>query len=278
MAGWIKLHRKILKSDMYEALTSKQRDVLITLLLMANHEKKKWEWGGSVFECEAGQFVTSLDSIRNRCARDVSVQNIKTALLKLETWQFLTNESTKTGRLITIVNWQTYQADDYKINKDSNQQLTDDQPTANRQLTPNKNDKNDKELKKKNNTGSSFEPLNFRPDFISEENWDDIIEHRKSVKATNTKRAYSSLVKQMKLAIEQGLTVEQCVDEMTNRSWTGFKVEWMKTTSTWRDMKATTVNQANILARDQMAKMLNDEADYEAGIQPGCKDVDFVRH
>jgi len=37
--GWIKLHRKILNSDMYRSLNSKQRDVMITLLLMATTKR-----------------------------------------------------------------------------------------------------------------------------------------------------------------------------------------------------------------------------------------------
>lgn len=143
MDGWIKLHRKILQSEMYKSLNSKQRDVLTVILLMANHKESKWEYKGEIYSVKPGQFVTSLDGIKANCAKDVSIQNIRTALLKLEKWGFLTNESTKTGRLITIVNWRLYQASD-----DENQQS--DQQTANKQLTPNKNDKNDKKNKGNN--------------------------------------------------------------------------------------------------------------------------------
>ena len=122
MSGWIKLHRKLLKSDMYESLNSAQRDVMVQLLLMANHEEKKWEWNGQVFECHPGQFVTSLESIKKRCAKNVSLKNIRTALLKLEKWEFLANESAKTGRLITIVNWDRYQSDEKENGKENGSQ------------------------------------------------------------------------------------------------------------------------------------------------------------
>lgn len=150
MDGWIKLHRKILDSDMYRSLNSKQRDVLITLLLMANHKENQWEYKGEIYTAEAGQTVTSLDSIERNCAKDVTTQNIRTALKKLETWGFLTNKSTKTGRLITIVNWRVYQSEEEETNKDINNELTKDQQRGNKELTPNKNvknDKNDKEEK-----------------------------------------------------------------------------------------------------------------------------------
>ena len=144
MGGWIKLYRKTLQSDMYKSLNSKQRDVMMTLLLMVNHEEKEWEWNGEIFKAEPGQVVTSISKIKENCASDVSLQSVRTALLKLEKWGFLTNESTKTGRLITIVNWDVYQNTDEQTNKDSNKELTKHQQRTNKELTTNKNDKNEK--------------------------------------------------------------------------------------------------------------------------------------
>lgn len=115
---------------------------------MANHEGKEWEWQGEKYRCEAGQFITSLDNIKYKCGKDVKIQNIRTALKKFEKYEFLTNESTKTGRLITIVNWRVYQDTENKTNKATNKELTKHQQRANKELTPNKNDKNDKNDKK----------------------------------------------------------------------------------------------------------------------------------
>lgn len=146
MEGWIKLHRKILNSDMYRSLNSKQRDVMITLLLMANHKTKRWEHDGKIYEAKPGQMVTSLKSIQENCASDVSIQNIRTALDKLKSWGFLTWESTNKNRLVTIINWAVYQGDEDDANKQSNNQLTSHQQTTNNQLTTNKNEKNDKNI------------------------------------------------------------------------------------------------------------------------------------
>lgn len=140
--GWIKLHRKIQNSDMYKNLNSVQRDVMINCLLLANHKSNKWEWQGEIFECDPGQFITSLSSLKEKCAKDVSTQNIRTAIDKLEKWDFLTNKSTKTGRLITICNWSKYQADENETNKATNNQLTKHQQSTNKALTTNKNVKN----------------------------------------------------------------------------------------------------------------------------------------
>jgi len=142
--GWIKLYRKVFDSDMYKKLNSKQRDVMLTCLLLANHKEAKWEYKGEIYTVKPGQFITSLDSIKKHCASDVSLQNIRTSLKKLETWGFLTNKSTKTGRLITIVNWHLYQIEEEETNKETNKELTKTSQRANKELTSNKNDKNDK--------------------------------------------------------------------------------------------------------------------------------------
>lgn len=146
MDGWIKLHRKILNSDMYRSLNSKQRDVMITLLLMANHKPNKWEYKGEIYEAKPGQFVTSLESIKQNCAKDVSIKNIRTTLQKLEKWGFLTNKSTKTGRLITIVNWDIYQCGDNETGKENGSQPAKNRQRIGKEPATNKNEKNDKNI------------------------------------------------------------------------------------------------------------------------------------
>lgn len=144
MIGWIKLHRKIIASNLYKNLNSKQRDVMMQCLLLANHKENEWEWQGVIHKCNPGQFITSLDSIAMQCANDVKIQSVRTALLKLEKWGFLTNKSTKTGRLISIVKWHIYQLEE----GDSNNDLTKSQQSTNKELTTNKNEENDKNDKK----------------------------------------------------------------------------------------------------------------------------------
>jgi hypothetical protein len=140
--GYIKSWRKVLSSNMYQSLTASQRDVFWTVLHLANHEDNEWEWQGTIYKCKPGQFISSLSSISKLCAADTTTQNIRTALDKLKKWQFLTNLSTKSGRLITIVNWSTYQDEKEEPNK----KLTKNQQRANKELTTNKNVKNDKKV------------------------------------------------------------------------------------------------------------------------------------
>lgn len=148
--GWVKLHRKILKSDMWKALTAMQRDLVITVMLKANHKPNRWEWKGEVYTCQAGEFVTSLDSLKKTCAKGTSIKMVRTGLKKLEKWEFLAHEGAKTGSKICIINWATYQTletlegiEEGKIGADKGQEEGKIGAT-NKNV---KNEKNDKEVK-----------------------------------------------------------------------------------------------------------------------------------
>ena len=142
--GWIKLHRCLFKKAIWLQSTPEQKVVLITLLGMANHCGKEWEWQGKQFKAEPGQFVTSLESITKKCGKGISMQNVRSSLKKFEKYEFLTQEVTKTGRLINIVNWELYQGLQEETNKEVTKDLTKNQQTGNKELTTNKNDKNNK--------------------------------------------------------------------------------------------------------------------------------------
>lgn len=156
--GFIALHRKLLDSPIWLVTTVEQKVILITLLLMANHSEKKWYWQGEEFICQPGQFITSLPNIVKACGNGLTVQNVRTALKKFENMNFLTDQSTKTGRLITIVNWQVYQGKREVDNRQPNSQLTDGQQTPNRQpnsqLTSNNNDNNITMINNDNNNNA----------------------------------------------------------------------------------------------------------------------------
>lgn len=140
MEGWIKFYREVLDKTIWKNSTGKQNAILSTILLLANHEQNEWEWKGKKYYVKPGQFITSLSSIAKYSGKDVSIQNVRTALKRLEKLGFLTNESTKQSRLITIVNWEKYQG----VNNESNKDLTNDQQRPNKDLTTNNNDNNEK--------------------------------------------------------------------------------------------------------------------------------------
>ncbi|MCI0372878.1 replication protein [Lacticaseibacillus paracasei] len=148
--GWIKLYRVLLDDDLWIDCTPVQKVVMITLLLMANHQERKWIWQGKKFVAGPGQLVTSLESIKQESGKGISVKNVRSALDKFVKVGFLANQSAKTGRLITIANWAKYQiSDDEVANQPANRWQT-----TGKQVATNKNVKNDKNVKKEDSQHS----------------------------------------------------------------------------------------------------------------------------
>ena len=171
--GWIKLHRELVDKPIWQCSTPEQKTILITILMLANHQQKEWEWNGKKYTCGPGEFITSLDSLSKKCGVGVSTQNVRTALTRFKNYEFLTYQSTKTGRLISVVNWGLYQSQEDEPNKAPNKRLTKTQQRPNKDLTTNKNVrmkecKNDKEIKDSNSGGEPHRSTKFTPPTLEE--------------------------------------------------------------------------------------------------------------
>lgn len=151
MQGWIKLYRELLEKPIWLLSTPGQRSVLITILILANHAGKKWEWNGEPFEVQPGQFITSLPSLATKSGKGTTIQMVRGALQRFTKLQFITDQATGSGRLITIVNWGKYQGEEFS----TTDQATGGQQSNNRPTTPNKNVKNVKNDKKKTLSSST---------------------------------------------------------------------------------------------------------------------------
>jgi len=125
--------------------------------------------------------ITSLESLAKKSG--VSIQNIRTALKRFEKLEFLTNESTKTGRLLTVLNWELYQSELETPNKVANKDLTKTQQRPNKDLTTNKNDKNENNDKKNieymEKTAKRFSPptIDEVKNYITEKGYSIDAEH-----------------------------------------------------------------------------------------------------
>lgn len=143
--GYFRIWRDLYTKPIWLKSTLEQQVILMTLLAMANFQPKEWEWKGEKFKVQSGQFITSLENIRINTGGNVSIQNVRTALRRFEKLEFLTNQSTKTGRLITIVNWGDYQHIEGTPNIALNKDLTKTQQRPNKDLTPREEGNKDKE-------------------------------------------------------------------------------------------------------------------------------------
>jgi len=136
MQGWVKLHRGFTDFEWYKDANTTR--VFLHLLITANHRQAKWQ--GNVIH--RGQLITSRDHLAEDLG--LSVQSVRTSLLKLKKSENITIKSTNRFTVISICNYDTYQSKGDDANQPTNQQLTNNQPTINQQSTTNKNDKNEK--------------------------------------------------------------------------------------------------------------------------------------
>lgn len=139
MQGFIKAHRQLLNWEWYTDIPVKV--LFLHFLLKANHRPDKWRG----IEISIGQFVTSLEHLAKETG--LTVQQVRTAIKKLKSTQEITYQSTSHNSIITINNWDKWQA----TNTKSNIQITSNQHSNNIQITTNKNIeevKNNKEKKK----------------------------------------------------------------------------------------------------------------------------------
>lgn len=142
MEGWIKIHRKLSEWEWYN--DSKMVHLFLHLLLFANHKDGNFQ-GTNV---KRGQVITGRHKLS--ASTGMSEQNIRTCLIKLESTNEITIETTNKNSLITLVNYNSYQNIGENLDQSTNgltNHQPSKQPTINQPLTTNKNDKNEEEIK-----------------------------------------------------------------------------------------------------------------------------------
>ena len=148
--GWIKIDRRILEWEWWDDRNT--RDLFIYCLLRANHADKQWHG----ITIERGTFITSIESLAEGAG--LTTRQTRTALEHLQLTGELTSETTNKWRVITICNYDKYQASDdidrqaerQAVSQDDDRQTTSNRQTNDKQPTTNKNDKNEKNDKKVN--------------------------------------------------------------------------------------------------------------------------------
>ena len=142
--GWIKLHRKFTAWEWSQ--DPNMVALFIHLLIHANHKPKKWR-GKMV---ERGQIITGLIALKKNTG--ISIQTLRTCLRRLEETGEINRQVTNQYSIITLCNYDTYQAIDKNDQQTTNKPSTSNQQTTNKPSTSNKNDKNlknDKNTKEK---------------------------------------------------------------------------------------------------------------------------------
>ncbi|MFA5423495.1 MAG: hypothetical protein WC374_06510 [Phycisphaerae bacterium] len=149
--GWIKLHRKLLDN----ALMTKSAyfHLWVTLLLKANHKETTFIFNNKEQKLYPGQLLTGLHKLRK--ITKIPIRTIRRILNYLENGNMIKQQITSKFRIISITNWETYQAYEIEWQSNGNQAAIDRQSDGNQAATY-KNDKNDKNEKNVKNYGGNF--------------------------------------------------------------------------------------------------------------------------
>lgn len=106
--GWIKLHRALKYSDVYQ--DSERLHLWLHLLMSANHEPANVQLdNGQTIRLEPGQMLTG----RVRLAKETGLDEykIQRTLKRLELAQRIAQQTYSKYRIITVIKWEEYQGD-----------------------------------------------------------------------------------------------------------------------------------------------------------------------
>ncbi len=221
--GFLKLWRKSLESDVFQCPNLWRT---WSWCLMKTTYKKRTAplrvgRGIILVKLNPGEFIFG----RNKAAYflNESPSTIWKRMKKLENLGCIKIKSNNQYSIVSICNWGDYQAEKPTSEQPSNNQVTTKEQLSN-------TNKKDNNVNKENKTTQKFNPQSIRPEWITEEDWNDVIDHRKKhpKKPVQTERAYRGLIKQFKIAMEKGFTISDCVDRITTSSWQSFNADWMK--------------------------------------------------
>ena len=127
MEGWIKLHRSLLEWEWYSDPNVSR--LFIHILLKANFKDKNWQ-GITV---ERGSFITSTEVLSNETG--LSIQQVRTALKKLESTGEIMIKRTNKFTLIKVAKYSVFQELDNNEQQSNNEQITNEQQSNNEQIT-----------------------------------------------------------------------------------------------------------------------------------------------
>jgi len=123
--GWVKIHRKMLDWEWHG--DPNVVALFVYILLTVNHEQGRWQG----LEVNPGQVITSLPDLAKKVG--LTIQQARTALLKLKSTGEITDKITNKFRLITVKKWNEYQSDNRQNNSQSTGKQQANQQASNRQ-------------------------------------------------------------------------------------------------------------------------------------------------
>jgi len=174
--------------------------------MRANHKDGEWMCGNQIVKIKRGQFASG----RKQLSREIGIteNKLRAIINHFKTNQQLHQQAFSKYSVFTVLNYDDYQ--------ESNQQITSKPPANHQQLTTNKNDKNDKEVKigRKNALGVDYESI-VGLNLTAWEEWQKYRSDRKIATNKSPKQAEN-------LATFPHDIQQASVDESIRQNWMGL--------------------------------------------------------
>ena len=196
--GWIKLYRQLQDCDIWiDDEPFDCRSAWIDLLLLANHEDKNIIFDGHRVTVQRGQYLTS---VRKLAARWRWGKHKTLSYLKLlEECEMIVREADSRRTLVTIVNYEIYQAREDNEGTVTVQSGDSSGTVRGHSLATNKNIKNkrSKEVKNIKENNTKEKPVYYPNDEALDKAFADYVDMRKKIKKPLTDRAIELAMKKL---------------------------------------------------------------------------------
>ena len=217
MAGYIKLYRGWRECEAFKDEPCTQREAWVWLLENAAWKPcNRRDAQGALIAIERGQFHTSIRTLAAEW--QWSRGRVERFLNDLKTSHMVSHETGHGGLLITICNYDKYQAYEPSAGPSAEPSV---EPSTGQAQGHTRRSKEGKE--EKNDTARKRAVV--CPDGVSAEVWADFLAIRRAKKAPLTDTAMRQIESE---AGKAGWTVEAALTEAVSRGWQGFKADWVK--------------------------------------------------
>jgi len=148
MQGYVKLHRKLLNSTVWQS--ERLLRVFMWCLLKASHKPRQAVVGYQVVALDKGEFVTGSDKAAAELGLTRSAY--RRAITGLQKLEMIATKPASKYTVITVINWELYQCSDQETGQQSDQETasnpTSKRPASGQQAATDKNGKNGEECLK----------------------------------------------------------------------------------------------------------------------------------
>ena len=217
MSGFIKLHRGWRDCEAFKNEPCTQREAWVWLLEhTAWKDCQRRDAQGALIEVKRGQFHTSIRTLASEW--QWSRGRVERFLNDLKTSQMVSHETGHGGLMITVCNYDKYQANEPSAGPSAE---PSEEPSAGQAQGHTIRSNKNREENKNTARGRAI-PC---PDDVSAEVWEDFLATRKAKKAALTQTALGRIQSE---ADKAGWSLEDALAEIVARNWQGFKAEWVK--------------------------------------------------